>query len=137
MPLGGLDPLTPAHLADKVGLRAQIVAADVSPIARGVKSLDRLLVNLRQQDVSDGLDHILRRAFQQIGEANVKHAFAQADGVVHVGEGIELDAELRDGRTRAQVSINAVQDVLEIRLQASRKVARVERWSLRRTAWVS
>src|ERR1051326_1147367 len=64
MSLRAGDALASARLADEVDLALQVVAADVSAIARGVVRLDGLAVELGEQNVRDRAQHRFRRAFQ-------------------------------------------------------------------------
>ena len=93
MALSRDDELASAHLADEVGLAAEVVAADVFAITRGMGGVDGLAIQLGQQDVRYGMVHALRRTLEQIGEANQHKSIAQANGVVDVGKGIEANAE--------------------------------------------
>src|SRR5216684_6231533 len=68
-------------------------------------AFNRLAIHLRYQDVSNGEQYRFRSLFQQIGKSNQKPALAQTDGVVHVGEGEELDDEVGQGRPRTQFAI--------------------------------
>ena len=50
-----------------------------------------------------------RRTLQQIGNADARRAFAQADGVIHVCKRVEAQLELRHRRSRPQLSVGLFQ----------------------------
>ena len=73
----------------------------------------------------EGIEAAIGRAFEQIGEANVQDSLAHANGVVHVGEGIELKAHRGRGSTWPELPVTALKDVAEIRPQDLINVSRL------------
>ena len=92
MTLGGIKALSSAHLADKVGLLADVVAGNVAAITGGSFAIDRTPVHLGQENVGDGLQYGRGRAFEEIGKANKQSAFAHADRVLDAGESEEINS---------------------------------------------
>ena len=93
--LGGGDAFAAAGLADVLGLPGDGFGADVAAVAVGVDGGDGLLVELGEEDVGDGVVDGLGCVLEEIGEADVETAFAQADGGVEGGEAAETDVELQ------------------------------------------
>ena len=77
----------------------------MAAVAVGVGGGDRLLVELREQDVGDGAVDGLGGVLEEVGEADVETALAEADGGVEGGEAAEADVERRDGRAGPKVAI--------------------------------
>jgi hypothetical protein len=90
---GGGDAFAAASLADVFGLFGDGLGGDVAAVAVGVVAGDGLFVELGEEDVGDGVVDGLRCGFEDVGEADVKTAFAQADGGVEGGEAAEADVE--------------------------------------------
>ncbi len=136
---GRFDPLASAHLPHQLRLGAHVVTGDIAAIAGGVQALDRLAVNLGQKNVRDRFDHSFRRALQQVGDAHVHHGLAQADGVIHVGEGIELDPKFRHGSARPELAVGALKNVVEMFPQDVINLSRRERLAImrRQIAWLT
>lgn len=109
MSLGGGYALASAHLSDEVGLLGHVVAGDVFAIPGSVGGFDGLAVDLGEEDVDDGLEYGFGCAFKEVGNAHTDLAIAKANGIVDVSEGIELSAELGDGRARAEFAIGFLQ----------------------------
>src|SRR5579864_9168570 len=107
---GGTDELSSAHLAHKVTLVCHLVAGDIATVTRVMQPLDGLAIDLGQQNVRDGFQHRLGRAFQQVGNAYQKLALAQADGVIDVGEREELDVEIGQGRAWPQLAVTPLKN---------------------------
>src|SRR6185437_7879566 len=96
--LGRLELLAAANLADEVGLGGDVLLTDEATVAGIVDLGDGAAVELAQQDVGKGLEHQFGGGLQEIAQADEEAAFAQADGVVEVGEGIEADLHGGEGR---------------------------------------
>jgi hypothetical protein len=107
---GGGETLAAAGLADMFGLAGDGVGGDVAAVAVGVNGGDGLLVELGQEDVGDGVMNGVGCGFEEVGEADVQTAFAEADGGVQRGEAAEADVERRDGRTRAEFAVLLFED---------------------------
>ena len=75
-----------------------------------MRRVDRLLVELGQQDMRYSVDDRLRRALQQIGKADMNFALAQPDGGVERGEPPEAHQNRRHGRARAQRPVLLLKD---------------------------
>ena len=99
--LGGGDAFAAAGLADVLGLFGDGFGADVAAVAVGVDGGDGLLIELGEEDVGDGVVDGLGRVLEEVGEANVETAFAEADGGVEGGEAAEADVERWDGSAGA------------------------------------
>ena len=99
-----------AGLADVLGLLRDGIGGYVAAIAVGVDAGDGLLVELGEEDVGDGVVDGVGGRLEQVGEADVQAAFAQADGGVERGEAAEADVEWRNGRTRSQVAVLLFED---------------------------
>ena len=50
----GVDVLSSAYLADEARLGRYVVAGDVAAVARALGAVDRLAIELGEQDVRDG-----------------------------------------------------------------------------------
>src|SRR5450631_1454094 len=110
----GADVLASAHLADEAGFGGNVVAGDIAAITGAVGALDRLAIELREQDVSDRVQHGFGSAFEQVGEADVKLSLAEADGVVDGDERIEMNVHRWCGRAGGQFAIGLVKDFGEL-----------------------
>src|SRR6266540_16899 len=108
-PLRRLQALASAHLPYPLRLLHHLARGDVAAVARTVRPVDRAAVNLGQKDVDDGLQHRLRRALQQVGKAQFHPAVRQANSVVDVDEGIELQLEFRKRGARPQLAVGLLQ----------------------------
>lgn len=64
---GGQDAFAPAGLPDMFGLPRDGLGGDMAAVAVRMDGSDRLLVQLRKQDMSDGVMNALRGMLQQIG----------------------------------------------------------------------
>src|SRR3954451_17061186 len=72
--------------------------------------IDLFAINLRDQDVRDGVQNTLRSRFQQVGDTEVKLVLAKPDGVVDAGKREEADVNLGHHGARTQFSIGATED---------------------------
>src|ERR1051326_4709269 len=66
VPAGGCDLLPSAQLPDQISLARHVAAEYVAPVFYHLLSVQRLSVHLGKQNMSDGLQNIIRRALQQI-----------------------------------------------------------------------
>src|SRR5215469_7748382 len=66
----GAKQLTSTHLADQMGFANDLVAADVLAIASSVGAVDGASVHLGQQDMGDCFENGVRRAFEEVREAD-------------------------------------------------------------------
>lgn len=112
--LGADDLLAAAHLANEMRLAGEIVAGNVSAIARGVLGFNGLAVDLRDEDVKDGVQDTFGRAFQQIGNAQLEDIVTEANGVVDVRERIKPYLELRHGGTGTQFPVGVLEKFVKI-----------------------
>src|SRR5208282_4538153 len=78
--------LAAARRADELCLASDGGRGSEALVAQVVRGVDGLAVELSQKDVRDGAENGLRRALEQIGETDVNHSLAQADGGVERGE---------------------------------------------------
>ena len=90
--------------------RVTAAAGGEALVAQVVRGVDGLVVELGEQNVRDGVDDGLRRAFKQVGEADEDLAFAQADGGVERGEAAEANRDGRHRRARAQGAVLLLKD---------------------------
>jgi hypothetical protein len=92
------------------GLFGDGFGGDVAAVAVGVDAGDGLFVELGEQDVRDGVMDGLGCRFEDVGEADVETAFAQADGGVEGGEAAEADVEGGDGSARTEFAVFVFED---------------------------
>src|ERR1700733_5019342 len=85
-PLGTAVALGPARMADLLRLARHGFAILKTLVAMVVRAVDGLFVNLGDQDMRDGMEDRLRRAFQQVRKADMQLAFAQPDGGIEGNE---------------------------------------------------
>jgi hypothetical protein len=100
-----LNALASAQLTNELRLLRHGMTAGVLAITRGVGSVNGLAMQLGNEDMEDGIQHWLGRAFQQIREADEDPSLAQANSAIDVGKAIETDLKFRHGRARAQIAI--------------------------------
>ena len=104
------DAFAAAGLADVFSLAGDGFGADVAAVAVGVDGGDGLLVELGEEDVGDGVMDGLGCGLEDIGETDVKAAFAEADGGVEGGEAAEADVECRDGGAGTELAVLVLED---------------------------
>ena len=104
------DALAATGLADVLGLFGDGFGGDVAAIAVSVGADDGLFVELGEKDVGDGVVHGFGCVLEDVGEADVKAAFAKADGGVERGEAAEADVEGRDRGARAKFAVLVLED---------------------------
>jgi hypothetical protein len=97
-------------LTDVLGLLADGLGGDVAAVAVGVDAGDGLFVELGEEDVGDGVVDGLGCGLEEVGEADVKAAFAEADGGVEGGEAAEADVECGDGGAGAEFAVLVLED---------------------------
>jgi hypothetical protein len=102
---GGGEAFAAAGLANVFGLAGDGLGGDVAAVAVCVGGGDGLLVKLGQENVGDGVVDGVWRRLEQVGEADVETAFAQADGGIEGGEAAEADVERRDGGAGAEFAV--------------------------------
>jgi hypothetical protein len=107
---GGGEALAAASLADVLSLTGDGLGGDVAAVTIGVRRGDGLLVELGEEDVGDGVMDGVGRSLEQVGEADVKASFAQADGGVERGEAAEANVEWRDGGAGTEFAILLLED---------------------------
>ena len=83
-------------------------------VAKVVRLVDGLAVELGQQDVRDGAQDALLRTLQQVREADINLCLAQADGRVERDKGTKAYLHLRHGRARSQVAILLGKDARDV-----------------------
>jgi len=111
---GRADVLAPAHLADEAGFGGNVVSGNVAAIAGAVGAIDRLAIKLGEQDVGDGVEDVVGRAFEQVGDADEELSLAHADGVVDGNERIEASVHSGCRRAGAQFAVGFVEDFGEL-----------------------
>ena len=92
------------------GLFGDGFGGDVAAIPVGVQACDWLLVELGEKDVGDCVVDRFRRGLEQVGEADVETAFAQANGGVERCKAAEANVEWRNGSAGAQLAILVLED---------------------------
>jgi hypothetical protein len=107
---GSGEAFAAAGLANVFGLFGDGLGGDVAAVAVGVEADDGLLVELGEEDVSDGVVDSFGRGFEKVGETDVKAAFAEADGGVQRGEAAEADIECGDGGAGAEFAVLVFED---------------------------
>ena len=107
---GGAEALAATGLANVLGLAGDGLGGDVAAVAVGVGGGDGLLVKLGEEDVGDGVVDGLGGGFEEVGEADVQAAFAEADGGVEGGEAAEADVEGGHRRAGAEFAVLVLED---------------------------
>jgi hypothetical protein len=107
---GGGEAFTAAGLADVLGLFGDGLGGDVAAVAVGVGAGDGLFVELGDEDVGDGVVNGFGCGLEEVGEADVEAAFAEADGGVERGEAAEADVERGDGGAGAEFAVLLLED---------------------------
>jgi hypothetical protein len=99
-----------AGLTDVLGLFGDGFGGDVPAVAVGVGAGDGLLVELGEEDVGDSVVDGLGCVLEEVREANVEMAFAEADGGVEGGDAAEADVERGDGGSGAEFAVLVLED---------------------------
>jgi hypothetical protein len=107
------EALATAGLANVFGLFGDGLGGDVAAIAVGVDANDGLFVELGEKDVGDCVMNGLGCGFEEVGEADVKAAFAEADGGVEGGETAKADVERGDGGSGPEFAVLVLEDGYE------------------------
>ena len=94
-----------AQLTDELRFLRHRVAASIFAITRGVGCVNGFAMELGDENMQDGIEHRLWRAFKEIREADEDASLAQSNRAIDVGETIEADLELGYRRTRTQIAI--------------------------------
>ena len=110
VPDGSEDALAATGLADVLGLAGDRFGGDVAAVTVGVGGGDGLLVELGEQDVGDGVVDGVGCVLENVGEADVEAAFAEADGGVEGGEAAEADVECGDGSAGSEFAVFVFED---------------------------
>src|ERR1700684_4017186 len=126
MAAGGVDVLASAHLPHQARFSGDIVARDVAPVTSTVDAINRLAIELGEQDVSDRMQHRFGRAFKQIGESNIEFSFPQANRVVNRNERIKTNMHGRRVCSRTHFAIGFAKDFSYARGHDVGRVARTE-----------
>src|SRR5581483_7231231 len=113
--LGASQVLASAHAAQQVRLFGDLAPAEVLPVAQRVAGINRLPIELGEENVCYGVQHRLRRPLEQIGKAHGYFAVAQPDGVVDVGEREEPEGDLRHRSAGTELAVGAVQQGNDVR----------------------
>jgi hypothetical protein len=98
--LMGKNALPSSRLTHVFGLARDGFRRDMTAIAVGMCGCDLLLIELRNEDVSDCVVHGFRRMLKDVGEADMKAAVPQTDGCVQRCEATKTDIEGWNGRAR-------------------------------------
>jgi hypothetical protein len=120
---GGADMLASAHLADEPRFGGNVVAGNIAAIPGALGAIDRLAIELGEQDVCDRVQHGFGSTFKQIGEADVELSLAEANGVVDGDESIETNMHRGRGRAGAEFAIGFVKNFSGLWGHVERRVA--------------
>jgi hypothetical protein len=107
---GSGEALAATGLTDVLRLPGDGFGGDMAAVAVGVSGRDGLSVELGEEDVSDSVVNGLGGWLEQIREADVQTAFAQANSGVERGEATEADVERRDGGAGTQFAVLLFED---------------------------
>jgi hypothetical protein len=99
-----------AGLADVLGLFGDGFGGDVTAVTVGVGAGDGLSVELGEEDVGDGMVNGFGCGLEEVGEADVEAAFAEADGGVEGGEAAEANVERGDGSAGTEFAVLVLED---------------------------
>ena len=106
----GENALPAAGLPDVFGLTGDVLGRDVAAVTVGVGGGDGLFVELGEEDVGDGVVDGVGCVLEDVGEADVEAAFAEADGGVQGGKAAEADIERRDRSAGTEFAILVLED---------------------------
>src|SRR6201996_1600870 len=109
-----------ALAANLLGLPRHGLAVLESLVAMIVRAVDRLLVDLGDEDMGNRPQHALRRAFEQIGEAHMQFTLTQTDRRIQRDEAPEADAKRRHGRPRSERPVLLLKDRNYVRCRQCR-----------------
>jgi hypothetical protein len=93
-----------------LGLFGDGFGGDVAAVAVGVDAGNGLLVELGEEDVGDGVMDGFGCGLEEVGEANVQTAFAEADGGVEGGEAAEANVKRGNGGAGAEFAVFVLED---------------------------
>jgi hypothetical protein len=128
---GRVDMLAAAKLAHEPRFGGEVVAGDIAPVPGAVSPIDGLAVKLGEQDMRDCVENGIGRAFEDVGEANIKFALTQANGVVDGDKRIEANVHGRRRRAGAHLGVGGVEDFGEARGHDELRVAEEQVLSVR------
>ena len=94
-----VDFFAPPDLPDQVRFSRDALAAGKLAEARCLPFVDALAIKLGDQDMQDGVQHVVRRTLHEIGETDQDASFAETNGIVQIGKREEL--YLKFGKRRA------------------------------------
>ena len=115
VPARGVDMLAPAHLPHQARLRGKIVTRNIPPIAGAQSAVNRLAVELGEQNMRNRMQHRIGRTFEQIGKPYVKLRLAQPDRIVDRYKRIKTDVHRRSWRARTKLSVRLVKNLCQLR----------------------
>jgi len=119
--LGTFNALASTQLADELRLLRHGVAAGVFAVTRGMSGVNGFAMKFGDEDVQDGIEHGLGRAFKKIREADKDASLAEADGAIDVGEAIETNLKFRHRRARTQITVCLLENLGEVGSHLIRK----------------
>jgi len=112
--LGRKQHLSSAFLSHQVCLAGDIASSQISAIAGRMPRFDVLAVQLGQQDMCNGVQHVLRRTRQKVGDTHENFSIPQTDGVIDVRKREELNVKLGEGSPRTHLAIRLEKNFLEL-----------------------
>jgi hypothetical protein len=107
---GCREAFAAAGLADVLGLFGDGLGRDIAAVAVCVSAGYGFFVELGEENVGDGAVDVVRCVLEQVGEAYVEPAFAEADRGVERGEATEADVEDGDWRAGAELAVFVLED---------------------------
>src|ERR1039458_8770084 len=108
--LGAGEALVAAGAADQLGLAGDGGRGGEALVTQVVGGVDGLFVELCQQNVGDGAGDRLRRALEQVRQADANLPFAEADGGVQRGKAAKTDRDGGHGRPGTQGPVLFLKD---------------------------
>ena len=128
-----MDVFAPPDLSDKTGLSGNIMARHIAPVASALGSIHRFAIELGEQYMRDGVQHIFRRSLKQVRESRVNFPLTQANRIVDGDEGIEASVHRGKRSARAKFAKSLVENFGELYGHVDGRVARsAAGWDARR-----
>ena len=124
MSAGRVDVLAAPDLPDKTGLRGNIMACHIAPVASTLGSFHRFAIELREQYVRDRLQHIFGSSLKQVRDPCVNLSLPQANRIVDGDEGIEASVHRGKSSAGAKFAKGLVKNFSELYGHVDGRVAR-------------
>jgi hypothetical protein len=124
MSAGGVDVLAAPDLPDKASLRGNIMARHIAPVAGALGSMHRFAIELREQYMRDGVQHIFGSSLKQVRNPRVNLPLPQANRIVDGDEGIEASVHRGKSSAGAKFAKGLVKNFGELYRHVDGRVAR-------------